>query len=222
MTKVFPDHPVSVTRLSKRLTDIFLGILAITVLSPVMVFIAAWIKLDSPGPVFFRQTRIGRRGRKFEILKFRTMESQGLAPGPKLTVAADHRVTRSGRFLRTHKLDELPQLVNVLKGEMSLVGPRPEVPEYVREYPEEVRREVLSVRPGMTDYAALEFIDEASFLESPDQADRVYREQVIPAKLKLYCRYVRERGFWVDMGILARTVLSIFSRRGRHTAPPDS
>lgn len=196
--------------MSKRMLDVLLSSVALVILAPLMATIAVWIKLDAGGPIFFRQTRVGRSGKYFRIVKFRTMRESAGHPNGNLTVADDERITRSGAFLRRHKLDELPQLLNVVRGDMSLVGPRPEVPEYVECYPEVVREEVLSVRPGMTDFAALEFIDESSLLGDRDDADRAYRTQVLPAKLALYRRYVREHGLWVDFRIIVRTMVSIF------------
>lgn len=200
--------------MSKRVLDVVLSGLGLVILAPLMALIAAWVKLDSPGPVFFRQTRVGRRGEHFEIIKFRTMTDSEEVDRRNLTVAGDGRITRSGKFLRQYKLDELAQLLNVVKGDMSIVGPRPEVPEYVQHYPENIREEVLSVRPGLTDYAALEFIDEAELLCHPEDADRIYRTDILPVKLELYRRYVREQGFWVDFRIILRTVLSAFFPRG--------
>jgi lipopolysaccharide/colanic/teichoic acid biosynthesis glycosyltransferase len=148
-----------------------------------LLLVALWIKLDSPGPVFFRQERIGRFGVPFRIHKFRTM-THG-AVGAQITVGADARITRAGAWLRRTKLDELPQLIDVLRGAMSLVGPRPEVPRYVAMYPQGLRDKVLSVRPGITDVASLEYRDEGELLARAADPEREYVSVVMPAKLKL-------------------------------------
>ena len=150
--------------MAKRLFDVLAAGVGLLLLAPLLAAIALWVRVDSPGPVFFRQQRVGRHGVPFRIHKFRTMAHAPVAAGPLLTVGADARVTRAGRFLRRTKLDELPQLVDVLQGTMSLVGPRPEVPRYVALYPPELRAVVLSVRPGITDPASLLFRDEGEVL----------------------------------------------------------
>lgn len=165
--------------------------------------------MDSPGPVFFRQTRIGRFGCPFQIYKFRTMCSDAESKGRQITVGDEPRITRPGQFLRRYKLDELSQLINVIKGEMSLVGPRPEVPRYVSLYPEEVRKKVLSVLPGITDYASIEYKDENDILGRADDPDKAYVEQVMPVKLRYYERYVSERSLWVDFKLILATLKAI-------------
>jgi lipopolysaccharide/colanic/teichoic acid biosynthesis glycosyltransferase len=194
--------------MSKRVFDIVVASAGLFLLTPALLLIAAWIKWDTPGPAFFLQQRVGRRGRLFNILKFRTMHVQVNA-GAQLTVGRDSRITPAGHFLRRYKLDELPQLLNVLAGSMSLVGPRPEVPRYVACYPSDVRALVLSVSPGITDWAAIEYKDESTLLAAASDPERAYIEQVLPAKLQHYARYVRERNFWVDLRILLRTLLVI-------------
>jgi lipopolysaccharide/colanic/teichoic acid biosynthesis glycosyltransferase len=156
--------------------------------------------------------RVGRHGVPFEILKFRTMCQQAQA-GRLLTVGRDARITRAGRFLRRSKLDELPQLINVLFGSMSLVGPRPEVPRYVDRYPPEVRRTVLSVAPGITDWAAILYKDENDILGRAADPERAYVETILPVKLAYYQRYVRERSFWLDLRIILRTLAVLAWRR---------
>jgi lipopolysaccharide/colanic/teichoic acid biosynthesis glycosyltransferase len=194
--------------MSKRLFDLLAAACGLVVLAPLFLLIALSIKRDSPGPVFYRQQRVGRNGVLFNILKFRTMTNQ---PGhqSQLTVGRDPRVTRAGRFLRRYKLDELPQLVNVLQGTMSLVGPRPEVPRYVACYPPEVRAAVLSIAPGLTDWAAIQYKDESTILGRAPDPERAYIETILPIKLEFYLRYVRERTFFLDLVILWRTVTAI-------------
>lgn len=176
---------------------------------PVFAVIAGWIKMDSAGPVFFRQVRVGKFGRHFRIFKFRTMCLDAEARGKQITVGEDPRITRSGRFLRKYKLDELPQLINVLLGEMSLVGPRPEVPRYVALYPPGVCEQVLSVPPGITDYASIEYRDENAVLAKAADPERAYVEVVMPVKLAYYQRYVAERSLWGDFRLIMKTLKAI-------------
>jgi len=197
--------------IAKRFFDLLFTLSGLLMLSPVFLFIAIWIKLDSPGPVFFRQERVGRNGKIFRIFKFRSMCLDAETKGRQITVGEDPRITFSGRFLRKSKLDELPQLVNVLLGEMSLVGPRPEVPLYVALYPEAMRELVLSVPPGITDYASIEYKDENAILGLAEDPDKAYIEQVMPAKLKLNERYVTERSLWVDFKVVLTTLKAIIS-----------
>ncbi len=194
--------------MSKRLFDLIVGCAGLLMLAPALLLIGAWIKWDSPGPALYLQQRVGQGGRLFNIFKFRTMHVQE-HPGAQLTVGRDSRITAAGHFLRRYKLDELPQLLNVLSGSMSLVGPRPEVPRYVACYPADMRALVLSVAPGITDWAAIEYKDESTLLAASRDPERAYVEQVLPAKLQHYARYVRERNFWVDMRILFRTLVVI-------------
>ena len=165
--------------IAKRIFDLLFTIPSILILSPLFLYIALWIKRDSPGPVFYRQIRVGRFGKEFNVLKFRSMIEDAEKRGSKITIGGDHRITRSGRFLRKFKLDEFPQLFNVLKGEMSLVGPRPEVPEYVSLYSEEQKKIIFSVPPGMTDYASLEFSNESELLKDPDDSEKVYLNKIV-------------------------------------------
>lgn len=193
----------------KRAFDIACATLGLLLLSPVMAVIAFLIKRDTPGKVFFRQERVGRFGRSFRIHKFRTMVSGAATGGPAITAAHDPRITPAGRFLRKHKLDELPQLIDVLIGDMSLVGPRPEVPEFVAMYPSKVRDEVLSVRPGITDETSVRFRNEDALLANASDARKFYIETILPLKLASYLDYVRTRSFRRDFSILARTALAI-------------
>ena len=189
----------------KRAFDLTAAALGVVLLLPLLAAIALWVKLDSRGPVLFRQLRVGRGGQLFEILKFRTMAAAS-DPQRQLTVGRDPRITRAGQLLRKYKLDELPQLLNVVGGSMSLVGPRPEVPRYVACYPPALRDLVLSVQPGVTDLAAILYKDESSLLGQAADPERTYIETVLPAKLEYYVRYVRERTFWGDLGIIFRTL----------------
>ena len=188
----------------KRLFDVAASAAGLLLLAPLLLAIAVWIRLDSPGPVFFRQERVGLRGQPFRIFKFRSMRADNA--GPQVTVGADKRITRSGRFIRAYKLDELPQLLNVLLGDMSIVGPRPEVPRYVALYPATVRDEVLSVRPGMTDWASVQYRSESALLAQSPDPERTYVETVLPAKLALCQQYVRERSLLLDLKIIAMTL----------------
>ena len=200
--------------MGKRAFDLLLAGLGLVLLSPLLLVVAIGIKLDSSGPVFYRQERIGRHGVPFLIHKFRTMRHDPLRAGPQITVGADARITPVGAFLRRTKLDELPQLFDVLRGTMSLVGPRPEVPRYVALYPAGLRDVVLSVRPGLTDLASIEFRDEAALLARASEPEREYVEVVMPRKLALAARYVRTRTWGGDVCLIWRT-LDLLWRRSR-------
>lgn len=192
--------------MAKRSLDLALAGLALLLVAPVCLLCAILIKLDGPGSVLFRQERIGRFGRPFQILKFRTMAELPQPGALQITAVNDPRITRVGRWLRRSKLDELPQLINVLVGDMSLVGPRPEVPRYVRLYPQAVRDLVFSVRPGLTDEASIRFRHEEELLAAADDPDEYYVNQILPRKLASYVEYVRTRSLLSDIGILVRTV----------------
>lgn len=192
----------------KRLFDLVAALTGLVLLLPVLIIIAALVRADSSGPIFFRQERVGMHGRIFRIFKFRTMKMNAEDEG-QITVGRDARVTRTGHVLRRFKLDELPQLINVVRGEMSLVGPRPEVPRYVAEYPDGVRDAVLSVRPGITDWASIEFKDENAILGTARDPERSYIETILPIKLAYYVRYVHERSFMMDLKIIFLTILAI-------------
>lgn len=196
--------------MGKRLFDLFFAGLGLLVLSPLFLILALWIKWDSPGPVLFRQERVGRYGQSFFIHKFRTMGTEAPRLGLQITVGQDSRITRSGRLLRASKLDELPQLWDVFRGAMSLVGPRPEVPRYVAHYSAAQRELVLSVRPGMTDPASLKFRDESSILASAADPEREYIEVILPAKLQIAGDYVRKANLWSDLGLIVATLRRIF------------
>lgn len=196
--------------IAKRVMDVSLAFLGLVMLSPLLSLVALAIRLDSPGPVFFRQERVGRHGQIFRIHKFRTMVVDADRKGLLISVKEDGRVTRAGRWLRRYKLDELPQLIDVLLGHMSLVGPRPEVPRYVLCYPPEVRKVVLSVRPGITDLASIEYRQEAEMLTDASDPETEYIQRILPVKLSHYEQYVRTRSFLGDMVIIARTVRVVF------------
>jgi lipopolysaccharide/colanic/teichoic acid biosynthesis glycosyltransferase len=194
----------------KRVFDVVCALTGIVLLSPIFLIISVGIMIDSGFPVFFLQERVGKDGRLFKLFKFRTMVFNNHS-GPAITVGTrDPRITRIGYWLRRFKLDELPQLFNVLKGDMSLVGPRPELKKFVDLYTPEQRR-VITVKPGITDYASIVFRNENELLEGkPDPVDYYVRE-IMPVKLKLNLRYIERMSFWLDVRILIRTVLSIFS-----------
>jgi len=195
--------------ISKRLFDLFFSLIGLLILAPVFALVAVWIKLDSSGPVFFRQVRVGRFERLFRIFKFRTMCVDAEEKGGQITVGEDPRITRSGKFLRRYKLDELPQLLNVVKGEMSLVGPRPEVPRYVEFYPERFRAIILSVPPGITDLASIEYKDENALLGQAKNPDRVYIAEIMPVKISYYKRYVEERSLCLDAKLIIKTLRAL-------------
>ncbi|HYO49388.1 MAG TPA: sugar transferase [Chloroflexia bacterium] len=188
----------------KRLFDLFFAAAALLILSPLLLFIAMLVRLDSPGPVFYRAVRAGRYNVPFRMLKFRSMIVGADLMGGLSVGQNDPRVTRVGRFLRRYKLDELPQLLNVLKGEMSLVGPRPEFLQYAQQYEGEELL-ILGVPVGITDYASVAFIRMEGLLGNGDP-DRMYEEQIRPVKNALRVRYVREQCFWVDLLILFMTL----------------
>lgn len=198
--------------MAKRLFDLLLSSIGLLMLAPVLLLIAALVKLDSPGPVMFRQERVGRFGKPFHIHKFRTMRHEPAGQGLQITVGADRRITRVGGFLRASKLDELPQLLDVWLGDMSLVGPRPEVPRYVAHYPAELREKVLSVRPGITDIASIEYRDESAVLARAIDPEHAYVHEVLPHKLALAARYVERSSLWLDVWLIWRTVLAIVRR----------
>ncbi|MEK2645212.1 sugar transferase [Bdellovibrio sp. BCCA] len=199
--------------LGKRVFDFVLAMIGLVVLSPLFILIALWIKMDSAGPIFFRQTRVGLNGRVFRIHKFRTMRTDAEKIGPQLTVGRDARVTRSGELLRKYKIDELPQLIDVLVGSMSFVGPRPEVPRYVDKYPAGVKEKALSVRPGITDRASIEFKDENEILGGSADPEKDYVEKILPIKLKYHLEYVARASLSEDLKLIFLTLKEIFISR---------
>jgi lipopolysaccharide/colanic/teichoic acid biosynthesis glycosyltransferase len=193
----------------KRALDLTGAIIGLIMLSPLLAAAAAAIALSSPGPVFFRQVRIGRHGVPFRVFKFRTMRGPEPSAGPMLTIGADPRITPVGRFLRDSKIDELPQLINVLRGEMSLVGPRPEVPKYVEKWTPEQRAVVLSIRPGITGPASIKFRDQTELLARYDDPEAAYEAVVMQEKLKINMEYVRTATVATDLGLILRTLLVV-------------
>ncbi|RRD56769.1 sugar transferase [Comamonadaceae bacterium OH2545_COT-014] len=201
----------------KRAFDLAVCLAALPLLAPLLLALALAVRLDSPGPALFRQTRVGRGGRLFRIHKLRTMHVNDAAQaggGPLLTAAGDARITRVGRWLRVTKLDELPQLIDVLRGDMSLVGPRPEVPRYMALYAPEARARILSVRPGITDRAAIELRDEERLLAQAADPERFYVEQLMPLKQRHYLDYVASHSLAGDVRILWDTLRAVARRRG--------
>jgi lipopolysaccharide/colanic/teichoic acid biosynthesis glycosyltransferase len=191
-----------------RMLDSVASLFGLILLSPLFLLLGVLVKADSAGPVFFRAERIGRGGKPFHLVKFRSMVSRAAQRGPGITTVGDERITRMGRLLRRSKLDELPQLYNVLKGEMSLVGPRPEDPRYVALYTPEQRR-LLEVRPGITSPASLRYRHEERLLYGPDW-ERVYVEQVMPHKLQMELEYLERRTWLTDLDLISQTVLALF------------
>ena len=205
-----------------RLLDIIFSAAALLILSPFFLVFALLVKLTSPGPVFFRQRRVGWKRREFSLIKFRSMKMRAENDGPAVTAGGDSRITKVGKFLRRTKLDELPELWNVLRGDMSLAGPRPEVPQYVKHYLPEWER-VFSIRPGITDWATLQFRDEESVLKHAEDAEKAYVEVVVPIKMKLALEYVDNFSLWQYIKVLFLTVWGItlgrlFAKPGKELA----
>jgi lipopolysaccharide/colanic/teichoic acid biosynthesis glycosyltransferase len=195
----------------KRVFDIMVSLVGLVVLLPVFLVAATAIRLDSPGPIFFRQRRIGRGFRPFFIYKFRTMTDNPQNAGAFFTIEHDPRITRVGKFLRQSKIDELPQLINVLKGEMTFVGPRPEVPSYVELFHADYE-EILRVRPGITDLASIKYRDEAAVLGQSSDPEAEYVKCVLPDKIKLAKEYIRRSSFLFDLGLMFKTFYRLFQR----------
>jgi len=194
--------------MSKRLFDIILSGIGLILLSPILLALVVAIKRDTPGPVFFRGSRVGLHGKPFRIFKLRTMVVDAEKMGASSTSDDDPRITRIGKVLRKYKLDELPQLINVLLGDMSLVGPRPEVKKFTDLYTDK-EKAILTVKPGITDWASIWNSDEGAVLVGYEDPDKAYEELIRPTKLALQLKYVRERSFWVDMRIIILTILAI-------------
>ncbi|WBB81579.1 sugar transferase [Micromonospora sp. WMMD882] len=195
--------------MTKRVFDVAVAAVALLLCSPLLLLIALAVRLEDGGPALFRQERAGRHGRPFRIHKFRTMR---VAPGAAVTSDNDDRITRVGRFLRGSKLDELPQFYDVLVGHMSLVGPRPEVRRYVASWPPPARRRILSVRPGITDPAAITYRNESAELAAVARPEEYYLSVVLPRKVEMYLRYVETRSFLGDLRILVHTVRAVLIR----------
>lgn len=192
----------------KRLFDIVFSLALIVVLLPVGFVVSIWIVLDDFGSPFFVQQRVGLGGKNFGLLKFRSMRKNAESKGQLTVGMKDNRITRSGYFIRKYKIDELPQLVNVFLGEMSVVGPRPEVPKYVSLYNEE-QQNVLSIKPGITDFASIEYVRENELLSASSDPEKTYIEEIMPAKLELNLKYLREQSFVTDMKIILQTIKAI-------------
>ena len=196
--------------MGKRLFDIIFSFLGLTILSPILLTVAFLVKLSSPGSVFFRGERIGRQGKPFEIYKFRTMVTGAEEMGGPSPPIDDPRLTKIGRFLKRFQLDELPQLINVLKGEMSFVGPRPEVPFYVNMMTQEEKKIILSIKPGITDLASLWDFREGEILKGSQDPEKTYQEKIRPEKIRLQKEYVKNRSFWLDIKIILKTIIKLF------------
>ncbi len=192
----------------KRLFDFIVSLFGILILLPLLLVLAIIIKLDSGGPVFFKQVRVGKEGTEFKIFKFRTMEVDAEKKGMQITVGKDKRITKSGHILRHSKLDELPQLINVLKGDMSFVGPRPEVPKYVALY-NEYQKNILKVRPGITDLASIEYRDENTLLAKSKDPEDTYTKEIMPKKIELNIEYLKNMSVFYDIKLILKTILVI-------------
>jgi len=195
-----------INKVIKRIFDIICSTLGLIFLSPLLIIITILIKMGSDGPIFFKQIRVGENEKEFLILKFRTMVVDAEKLGKQITIGNDNRITKIGLFLRKYKLDELPQLINVFKGEMSLVGPRPEVPRYVRLYTEE-QRKVLNIKPGITDLASLRYRDENDLLGDKQDPEDFYINTVMPDKLALNLEYIEKRNIIFDIYIIIKTIV---------------
>jgi lipopolysaccharide/colanic/teichoic acid biosynthesis glycosyltransferase len=196
----------------KRSFDLIFSTVGLVALSPAFVILAAAIRLEDGGPAFYRQTRVGHRGKNFRLWKFRTMTTDADRKGLLLTVGADSRITRVGKLLRRSKLDELPQLINVLVGEMSFVGPRPEVPHYVEQYDAQQRR-VLDLKPGITDPASIQFRDENTLLAQAADPEGTYVREIMPEKIRINLAYADRAGIVQDFQVLCDTVLAVSTGR---------
>jgi lipopolysaccharide/colanic/teichoic acid biosynthesis glycosyltransferase len=195
----------------KRIFDVVASSIGLIVLLPVFIVIAILIKLNDKGPIFYKQKRIGQNFKPFELLKFRTMVVNADKIGPAITKDGDPRTTKIGKFLRKTKLDELPQLWNVIRGDMSIVGPRPEVEKYIRYYKYDYK-EILKVKPGITDYAAIKFRNEEEILSQFEDVEKAYIEHILPKKINLYKIYINKVGFLTDLKIIFNTLWRIVYR----------
>jgi len=214
MTGAVPDaegswrRAATVDRVARRAFNLTSSLLGLIALSPLLVAVAIAVKVDTPGPVLYRQRRVGRGGATFDIFKFRSMRVDAGTAGSQLTVGADPRITNVGRLIRAWKLDELPQLINVVVGDMDLVGPRPEVPKYVALY-DERQREVLTVRPGITDPASVEFRNESELMAEHPDPERLYVDVIMPRKLAINLAYIRQRNLATDIGVIFSTLAAV-------------
>lgn len=196
----------ALNKIIKRIFDIVCSGLGLIILSPFLLFVAIRIKMESDGPILFKQIRVGEKGKEFKILKFRTMVVDAEKLGRQITVGNDSRITKIGGFLRKYKIDELPQLINVFKGDMSLVGPRPEVPRYVDMYTDQ-QRKVLDVKPGITDLASIRYRDENELLGKAENPDEFYINTIMPDKLALNMEYINKSNIFLDVYIILKTIL---------------
>jgi len=203
-----PDGPRAPFRLAmKRVMDVTLAATALVLFSPLLLLVAWMVKRSGPGPVFYRGVRAGFHGKPFRIFKFRTMVTDAERLGGPSTAHNDPRLTKVGRILRKYKLDELPQLLNILKGEMSFVGPRPQVEKYTKLYNDK-EKIILSVRPGLADYASIKFVNLDKIL-GDEKVDEKYLKEIEPEKNRLRLKYVKEQSFWIDMKIIAKTIVTL-------------
>ncbi|WP_339922501.1 sugar transferase [Photorhabdus noenieputensis] len=195
----------------KRLFDFTSSFIGLILLFPILITIAIWIKMDSKGPIFFRQKRVGQYNQDFYIHKFRSMTTGSEQKG-QLTIGNDLRITNSGKFIRKYKIDELAQLIDVVRGKMSLVGPRPEVPQFMDKYPDDVRNKILSVKPGITDLASIEMIDENQILSQYQDPHQAYIDIIMPIKAKYYLEYIDKKSFFYDLKIIFKTIYKVVFR----------
>ncbi|MBK7157722.1 MAG: sugar transferase [Ignavibacteria bacterium] len=194
----------------KRSFDIFFSFFGLIILSPIFLLIFVMVKTDSKGPVIYKQTRVGKNGKDFAVLKFRSMKQDSDSKGLLTVGGKDPRITKTGYFIRKYKLDELPQLINVLKGDMSFVGPRPEVRKYVLLY-DEVQKKVLDVNPGITDVASIKYRNENELLEGSDDPESFYIKEIMPVKLKMNLEYINDRSFFKDIKVILNTLKTVFT-----------
>ena len=194
----------------KRSFDIFFSFFGLIILSPLFLLIFVMVKTDSKGPVIYKQTRVGKNGKDFAVLKFRSMKQDSDSKGLLTVGGKDPRITKTGYFIRKYKLDELPQLINVLKGDMSFVGPRPEVRKYVLLY-DEVQKKVLDVNPGITDVASIKYRNENEMLEGSDDPESFYIKEIMPVKLKMNLEYINDRSFFKDIKVILNTLKTVFA-----------
>jgi len=202
------NKSLTIPEIMKRLFDIVFSFVGLLMSFPLLILFAVRIRLESPGSIFYRGIRVGKKGKQFRIFKFRTMVINADKIGGPSTSADDHRLTKFGKFLRKYNLDELPQLINILKGEMSFVGPRPEIPSEIETYDQKTKKIILSVKPGMTDLATLANIHEEEILKGSSDPHQAYREKIKPEKIRLGLEYIKKRSFWLDLKIILKTVKS--------------
>ncbi len=193
---------------SKRLFDFMLSLLGLFITIPIFLVVSLLIKLEDDGPIFYKQKRVGYKGKEFHIWKFRTMVVNADSLGRLITVGKDPRITKVGFWLRKFRIDEIPQLINVLKGEMSLVGPRPEVPKYLKFYDEEMRR-ILEYVPGMTDPTSLNFLDESEVLAKAEDPEEKYIKEILPLKVKQSLKYLERSNLWTDFLVILKTIFNL-------------